>query len=117
MARVYLIGQGTGGGTAEDDCDIAETGEQACGGPEYFSAFLEPATDRLRTTSAGLSCLQGQDVARPMKPCVSRNVEKASGKTKVLQEGPEILIPLIAVERKAPEIMEQNGRDDHIKNK
>src|SRR5262249_25651503 len=47
---------------------------------------------------------------------VGRNVKKAAGKTKVFEEWPEILVPRVAVEWKAPEIVEQHRCGNDVEN-
>src|SRR6266567_3245069 len=73
-----------------------------------------PASHRLGEDRRRLSRLQGKCVIQRLHLGLGRDVEKATGEPEVFQERPEILVPGVAIERKAPEIVEQYGGGDHI---
>lgn len=49
-----------------------------------------------------------QGIAEGLHPGIGRNVEKAASEAQVFEGWSQILIPRVAVECKAPEIVEQN---------
>jgi hypothetical protein len=53
-------------------------------------------------------------IAEGLHPGVGRNVKKTAVEAEVFQEGQKILIPRVAVEWKAPEIVEQNCRGNNV---
>src|SRR5262249_29414990 len=61
-----------------------------------------------------LSRLEGEGVAQRRHPGSAGDVEKTAGEPEILEERPEVLSPFVAVEREAPEVVEQNGGDDHV---
>src|SRR5262249_51969337 len=73
---------------------------------------LPPRSACWRTS---LPHLQGKGVADRLHFCVRRNIEKTPCQPEVLEEWPEVLVPLVAVEWKAPEIVKQNCRGNDVK--
>src|ERR1700730_2384199 len=61
-----------------------------------------------------LSRVQREGVAQRAYLGIGCNVEKSTSQAEVLEERPKVLIPGITVERKAPEIVEQDRGHDHI---
>src|SRR5262245_66358046 len=57
---------------------------------------------------------QGEGVAQRCHPGAASDIEKAAGKPEILEERPEVLSPFVAVEREAPEVVEQDGGGDHV---
>jgi hypothetical protein len=54
---------------------------------------------------------QRKGIAGGLHPGIGRNVEKTARETQVFEGWSQILIPRVAVEWKAPEIVERNCRN------
>src|SRR5947208_2451763 len=98
MVRVNRIEDGTG---AARPCGLTSA-------PGCADGFMA-----LRPYRA-LSRLQGEGVAQRRHLGAASNVEKAARKPEILEERPEVLSPSVAIEWKAPEIVEQHGGGDHV---
>src|SRR5262249_49235579 len=69
---------------------------------------------RKRCAREHLSWFQREGREQRRQRSVAGDIEKSAGQPEILQKLPEMLIPHVAIGRKAPEVVEQDGGRDDI---